>query len=327
MKHLKIHGAEFDLESPTLVVITGPTASGKSALAIDVARQLGTEIISADSRQIYTGIPVVTAMPSQEELSQVRHHLIDMLPLDAYYSASQFEQDALKIINELFEKYGVAVVCGGSMLYIDALCNGIDDLPTVPDNIRNLLKEVHQRNGDEWLLDRLKAMDPVYYDMVDKKNIKRVFHAIEIMAVSGWKYSNMITGEKKKRDFNILKLCVKMPREQLFDRINRRVDAMVDAGLEEEARRVYPLRHLNSLNTVGLKEMFAYFDGMMDRDTAIARIKKNTRVYAKKQMTWWKKDQDIIPLSLSGEPSLKPFCPGRLPPYVSGCRCVPSSSS
>ena len=299
MKHFKIQDSEFKIESPTLVVITGPTASGKSALAIDVARQLGTEIISADSRQIYTGIPIVTAMPSPQELAEVRHHLIDMLPLDAYYSASQFEQDALKIIYRLFEKNGVAVVCGGSMLYVDALCNGIDDLPTVPDNIRNHLKEIHQHKGDEWLLERLRVMDPVYYDLVDKKNIKRVFHAIEIMAVSGLKYSEMITGEKKQRDFNILKLCIEMPREHLFDRINRRVDAMVDAGLEEEARRVYQFRHLNSLNTVGLKEMFAYFDGLMDRETAIARIKKNTRVYAKKQMTWWKKDPEIIPLNLN----------------------------
>lgn len=289
----------------TLIVITGPTASGKSALAVDVAQKLGTEIISADSRQIYTGIPIVTAMPTPEEQSAVRHHLIDMLPLDAYYSAAMFEEDALRIASELMERTGYAVVCGGSMMYVDALCNGIDNLPTVPDSIRNTLMQEHRELGDEWLLDELKRVDPDYYTRVDLKNIKRVFHAVEITRTANAPYSSLLSGKKQERPFKIVKLCLDAPRQQLFDRINLRVDKMVDAGLEDEARSVYPMRHLNSLNTVGLKEMFAYFDGTMDRTTAIERIKKNTRVYAKKQMTWFKRDPDIKYLDINNLSGLR----------------------
>lgn len=279
-----------------LIVITGPTASGKSALAIDMAKRLGTEIISADSRQIYQGIPIVTAMPTPEEREEVPHHLIDMLPLDAYYSASMFEEDAMRICNNLMEKHGRAIVCGGSMMYVDALCNGIDELPTVPDSIRAELQKQYNIKGAEWLREELKNLDPEYYSKVDLKNTKRVFHAVEIIRAAGKTYTEMRTGKKIDRPFRILKFAIIPPRETLFDRINRRVDAMVEAGLEEEARSVYPLRHLNSLNTVGLKEMFTMFDGTMDRTTAIERIKKNTRVYAKKQMTWWQRDSEIIPL-------------------------------
>ncbi|MDE5870264.1 MAG: tRNA (adenosine(37)-N6)-dimethylallyltransferase MiaA [Muribaculaceae bacterium] len=281
---------------PTMYVITGPTASGKSALAVELALRLKTEIISADSRQIYTGIPIVTAMPTEEERGAVKHHLIDMLPLDSYYSASQFEEDALSIAEDLMNRNGSVVVCGGSMMYVDALCNGIDDLPTVPDKIRHGLMEEHAANGDEWLLGELKRLDSEYYDIVDKKNIKRVFHAVEIIKTAGKSYTELRKGIRKHRPFAIKKFKIDMPREILFDRINRRVDRMVEQGLEEEARSVYPLRALNSLNTVGLKEMFAMFDGEMSRDTAISRIKKNTRVYAKKQETWWARDRDIIPL-------------------------------
>ena len=279
-----------------LIVITGPTASGKSALAIDMAKRLGTEIISADSRQIYQGIPIVTAMPTPEEREEVPHHLIDMLPLDAYYSASIFEEDAMRICMDQMNRNGKAIVCGGSMMYVDALCNGIDELPTVPDSIRAELQEQYNIKGAEWLREELKNLDPEYYSKVDLKNTKRVFHAVEIIRAAGKTYTEMRTGKKIDRPFRILKFAIIPPRETLFDRINRRVDAMVAAGLEEEARSVYPLRHLNSLNTVGLKEMFAMFDGTMDRTTAIERIKKNTRVYAKKQMTWWQRDREIIPL-------------------------------
>lgn len=272
-----------------LIVITGPTASGKSALAVDLAEEYGCDIISADSRQIYRGIPIVTAMPTDEERRRVRHHLIDMLPLDAYYSASKFEEDALRLIGEQFKTSDIAIVCGGSMLYVDALCNGIDDLPTVPDEFRAALKREHEENGDEWLTAELKDLDPDYYSRVDLKNIKRVFHAVEISRLTGKPYSGFLTGKKIKRPFEIELKRIDLPREELFDRINRRVDMMVESGLEEEARSVYHLRHLNSLNTVGLKEMFAYFDGKMRREEAIERIKKNTRVYAKKQLTWWKK--------------------------------------
>ena len=279
---------------PTLIMITGPTASGKSALAVEVAERLGTEIVSADSRQVYRGIPIVTAMPTAEERARVRHHLVDMLPLDAYYSAAEFERDALRVAGGLLESRGVAVAVGGSMLYVDALCHGIDALPTVSDAVRAGLRREHERLGDEWLLDELRRIDPEYYDTVDRRNTKRVFHAVEIIREAGVTYTSLRTGARRERDFRIVKVLLEAPREILFDRINRRVETMVADGLEEEARRVYHLRHLNSLNTVGLKEMFAMFDGTMDRHTAIERIKKNTRVYAKKQLTWWKRDPDII---------------------------------
>ena len=280
-------------EEKTLIVITGPTASGKSALAVDVASRLGTEIISADSRQVYQGIPIVTAMPTAEERAAVRHHLIDMLPLDAYYSAAEFEADALRIARALMERTGYAVACGGSMMYVDALCHGIDELPTVPDNIREDLKWERAEKGNEWMLEELRRLDPEYYEKVDRRNWKRVFHAVEIIRAAGRSYTSLRTGERRQRDFRVVKICLDAPREVLFDRINRRVDQMVAAGLEEEARRVYPLRGLNSLNTVGLKEMFAWMDGEMERDTAIERIKKNTRVYAKKQLTWYRRDPEI----------------------------------
>ena len=282
------------MDQPELIVITGPTASGKSALAIDIARAVGTEVISADSRQIYKGIPVVTAMPSPEELAVVKHHLIDMLPLDAYYSAARFEEDALAIAEILIDRNGSAIVCGGSMMYVDALCNGIDMLPTVPDSIRHDLEKEFEKKGGDWLREKLRLLDPEYYGIVDLCNTKRVFHAIEIILASGKTYTELRTGKKRKRPFRIKKYMTDLPREVLFDRINRRVDIMLENGLEEEARAVYHMRHLNSLNTVGLKEMFAWFEGTMDRDTAIARIKKNTRVYAKKQMTWWARDPEIV---------------------------------
>lgn len=277
-------------DTPTLIMISGPTASGKSALAVDVAERLGTEIISADSRQIYRGIPIVTAVPSAEERERVPHHLVETLPLDAYYSASEFESDALAIARRLMSEHGVAVACGGSMMYVDALCHGIDELPTVPDHIRQGLMAEHSERGDEWLLSELERLDPEYYSQVDRKNMKRVFHAVEIIRSAGATYTSLRTGKKLERDFRIVKVLLEADRPVLFDRINRRVDAMVEAGLEEEARRVWPLRHLNSLNTVGLKEMFAWFEGKMERREAIERIKKNTRVYAKKQITWRKAD-------------------------------------
>ncbi len=282
--------------NPTLIVITGPTASGKSALAIDVAKRLQTEIISADSRQIYHGIPIVTAMPTPAELSAVPHHLIDMLPLDAYYSAAQFETDALQIASRLFERHNVAVVCGGSMMYVDALCHGIDTLPTVPAELRESLTAKWKSHGDIWLKSRLVELDPAYATSVDPYNLKRIFHAVEISLTAGQPYSSLLSGNKTERPFRILKFMLAPEREVLFNRINTRVEQMVRDGLVDEARAVYPLRHLNSLNTVGLKEMFEYFDGKMDFDTAVARIQKNTRVYAKKQITWYKRDTGIIPL-------------------------------
>lgn len=272
-----------------LIVVTGPTASGKTDYAVRLAIEHDTEIISADSRQIYKGIPVVTAVPDESQRMGVTHHLMEALPLDAYYSAAMFEEDALKIATEIWKRRDVVIVCGGSMMYVDALIHSIDAIPTVPDSIRIPLMEDWKQNGDEWLRDRLKMLDPDYYAVVDHANMKRVFHAVEICMSAGVSYTSLRTGKRKKREFEIEKIVIDLPRETLFDRINRRVLSMIERGLEEEARNVYPMRHLNSLNTVGLKEMFSYFDGEMDFDTAVARIQKNTRVYAKKQMTWLKR--------------------------------------
>ena len=282
------------MNRPKLIIITGPTASGKSALAVDVAKRLGTEIISADSRQIYQGIPIVTAVPTEEERGGVRHHLLETLPLEAYYSAAEFENDALRIALPLMERNGYAVVCGGSMMYIDALCNGIDELPTVPQDLREWLTAEWGRRGDGWLLTELERLDPVHYAKVDRMNLKRVFHAVEVSLAAGQPYSSLLTGNRVSRPFDILKIALGGERLHLFDRINRRVVMMMEGGLEEEARSVYPLRHLNSLNTVGLKEMFAWFEGRMTKDEAVARIQKNTRVYAKKQLTWHKRDDQLV---------------------------------
>ena len=279
-----------DINNKTLIVITGPTGIGKSATAIDLAQRLSTEIISADSRQVYKGIPIITAAPTEEERSIVPHHLVDFLELDEYYSASLFEQQALSLLEQIFSRSDYAVVCGGSMMYVDALCNGIDELPTIPDDIRQQLMQEHAVNGNDWLLQRLEQLDPVYYNQVDRQNTKRVFHAVEICLASGRPYSSLRTGTRQSRPFRIIKTALTADRQLIFDRINLRVEKMLEMGMLNEARSVYHLRHLNSLNTVGFKEMFRYFDGEWDLPTAIARMQKNTRVYAKKQMTWYHRD-------------------------------------
>ena len=283
------------MKKKQLIVITGPTASGKSVLAIELAKRLQSEIISADSRQIYKGIPIVTAVPSIEEREGIPHHLLEILELDEYYSAARFDEDATRILKKIFKDRDVAIVCGGSMLYLDALTKGIDQLPTVPSEIRQSLIEDWNKLGDDWLLSRLKVLDPDYYLTVDLKNMKRVFHAVELCLTAGKPYSSLLSGSASHKDspYNIVKFCLIGEREKLFDRINHRVIKMMEAGLEEEARKVYHLRHLNSLNTVGLKEMFQFFDGSLTREEAISRIQKNTRVYAKKQLTWHKRDDSI----------------------------------
>ena len=290
-----------DINNKTLIVITGPTGIGKSATAIDLAQRLSTEIISADSRQVYKGIPIITAAPTEEERSIVPHHLVDFLELDEYYSASLFEQQALSLLDQIFRRSDYAVVCGGSMMYVDALCNGIDELPTIPDNIRQQLMQEHADNGNDWLLQRLEQLDPVYYNQVDRQNTKRVFHAVEICLASGKPYSSLRTGTRRSRPFRIIKTALTADRQLIFDRINLRVEKMLEMGMLDEARSVYHLRHLNSLNTVGFKEMFRYIDGEWDLPTAIARMQKNTRVYAKKQMTWYQRDPLIHWINASAQ--------------------------
>ncbi len=289
----------------TLVVITGPTGVGKTAVAIRLARDLGTEIVSADSRQIFRDIPIGTAAPTAEEQAAVRHHFVGILGLEDYYSAAQFETDALATIDRLFESHDYVVMCGGSMMYVDAVCKGIDQLPTISAEVRSLVARRYEEEGAESMLAELQRLDPAYYEQVDRNNLKRVVHAIEICLQAGRPYSELRTGAVKERPFRIVKIGLNLPRPQLFDRINRRVEMMIEEGLIEEARRVYPLRHLNSLNTVGYKEMFAWFDGIMDYDTAVARLQKNTRVYAKKQLTWFAKDPAMHWLSPTDYNDLK----------------------
>ena len=291
------------MKKPKVIIITGPTASGKSALAVSLAKKLDTEIISADSRQIYKDIPIVTAVPTTEEMEGISHHLIEILPLDAYYSAAKFQDDTLAILTRIFKEKDTAIVCGGSMLYLDALTNGIDELPTVPIHIREALTQEWRQNGDEWLISRLSELDRDYYEKVDLRNLKRVFHAIEISLTANKPYSSLLTKTSghstREFPFEIIKIALSGERNVLFERINRRVLEMIDKGLEEEASKVYELRHLNSLNTVGLKEMFAMFEGKLSREESIARIQKNTRVYAKKQITWHKRDNQLIYLDFS----------------------------
>lgn len=278
------------MNQDTLVVITGPTGVGKTEIAIRVAEALGAEIISADSRQIYREIPIGTAAPTADELARVRHHFVGIKSVCDYYSASQFEEDVLAMLPDLFARNGVAVMCGGSMMYVDAVCRGIDDIPTISDKVRSEVLRMYADEGLEGMLNRLEMLDKEYYEVVDRKNAKRVIHAVEICLQSGTTYTSLRTGKVKQRPFRIVKVGINMARECLFDRINSRVIEMIDSGLEQEARSVYHLRHLNALNTVGYKEMFAYFDGVMDYGTAVSRIQKDTRVYAKKQLTWYAKD-------------------------------------
>lgn len=277
----------------TLIVITGPTGVGKTAVAIELAQRLHCDIINADSRQIYRGIPICTAAPTPDEMAAARHHFVAFKELEETYNAAQFENDVLSLLPTLWQQGNCAIMCGGSMLYVDAVCHGIDQLPDITPQVRGAVKEKLAREGLDSLVRELELLDPQYAASIDRRNTSRVCHAVEICRQAGVPYSTLRTGNVKPRDFDIVKLALNIERDKLFERINHRVDRMIESGLEQEARSVYHLRELNSLNTVGMKEMFAMFDGMMDRHTAIERIKKNTRVYAKKQLTWYRRDPDI----------------------------------
>lgn len=281
----------------TLLVVTGPTGSGKTELAICIAAATGSEIISADSRQIYKDIPIGTAAPTSYELAKAKHHLVGILDLEDYYSAARFEQDASRLLNEIWRTNDLGIVCGGSMMYIDALCKGIDDLPDISAENRRKAYSIMEQGGLQAVRDRLKELDPEYYNRADLNNHKRLIHAIEVSLQAGRPYSSLLTGKRVKRDYEIVKVALDRDRDTLFERINRRVDRMIAEGMEEEASKVYHKRHLNSLNTVGFKELFMAIEGKMDRETAISRIAKNTRVYAKKQLTWMKKDPEIVLLN------------------------------
>lgn len=280
----------------TLVVITGPTAVGKTELCLDLAEHYGIPIINADSRQIYRDMQVGTAAPTAEQLKRVRHYFVGTLALDDYYNASMYEQDVIRLLEGMFngEDNAVALMTGGSMMYIDAVCNGIDDIPTIRDDVRTLYKQRLEREGLQALLEELREKDPEYYDIVDHNNPRRVVHGLEICFQTGLTYTSFRVKEKKERPFRIIKIALNRNREDLYLRINKRVDWMMEHGLEEEARNLLPYRHLNSLNTVGYKEMFKAIDGEWSMEEAVERIKGNTRRYARKQLTWYKKDNDIV---------------------------------
>lgn len=281
------------MQTPTLIVLIGPTGVGKTELSLKIAENYHTEIISADSRQLYADLKIGTAAPTREQLERVRHHFVGTLQLTDYYSAAQYETDVLNTLNQLFQIHPVVLLTGGSMMYVDAVCKGIDDIPTVDKETRELMIHRYETEGLERLCAELKLLDPEYYNIVDLKNPKRVVHALEICYMTGKTYTSFRTRSNKKRPFHILKIGLKRDREELYERINRRVDQMIDEGLVEEARSVYPYRHLNSLNTVGYKEIFNHLDGTWTLPFAIEKIKQNSRIYSRKQMTWFKRDADI----------------------------------
>jgi len=278
---------------PTLIVLIGPTGVGKTDLSLELAEHFNTCIISADSRQIYADLKIGTAAPTAEQLTRVKHYFVGTLMLEDYYSAAQYEEEVLPLLDQLFKEHQVVVLTGGSMMYVDAICKGIDQIPTITAETREMMQEKFRSQGLNELCKELKLLDPEYYKIVDLKNHKRIIHALEICYQTGQTFTSFRSGNRKQRSFNIVKIGLERPREELFDRINRRVDQMITGGLIEEARTVYPHRALNSLNTVGYKEMFRYIEGEWTLGKATEKLKRNTRVYAKKQMTWFKHDEDI----------------------------------
>jgi len=276
-----------------LIIILGPTAVGKTEYSLNLAESLQTEILSCDSRQMFREMKIGTATPSEEELKRVPHHFIGNLSIHDYYSCGKYEIEALQKCDELFKKHDTLVMTGGSMLYIDAICNGIDEMPDIDEELRNSLWERYEKEGIESLRQELKILDPEYAQKVDPKNGKRIIHALEICLQAGKPYSEIRKNQKKERPFEIQKIGIYREREKLNHRINLRVDKMFEQGLYEEALGLYPFKHLNSLNTVGYKELFAHFDGQYSLEEAKEKIKTDTRRYAKKQMTWFKKDENI----------------------------------
>lgn len=277
----------------TLIVLIGPTGVGKTELSLRLAEQFNTCIVSADSRQLYADLKIGTAAPTPDQLKRVQHYFVETLQLTDYYSAAQYEAEVLQLLEKLYTEHDVVLLTGGSMMYVDAVCNGIDDIPTVDAETRKLMLQRYETEGLDRLCAELKLLDPEYYKAVDLKNHKRVIHALEICYMTGKTYTSFRTQQKKERPFRVLKIGLTREREELYDRINRRVEQMIEDGLVEEARRVYPHRALNSLNTVGYKEIFKYLDGEWTLPFAIEKIQQNSRIYSRKQMTWFKRDKDI----------------------------------
>lgn len=276
-----------------LIVITGPTAVGKTELCLSIAQEMGIPIINADSRQLFRELKIGTASPTPEQLQIVKHYFVGTLSIDDYYSASIYEQEVMILLDKLFQENDYALLSGGSMMYIDAVCNGIDDIPTIDDNTRIEMKRRLEEEGLEALVEELKRLDSEHYKIVDRQNPRRVIHALEICHMTGKTYTSFRKAEKKQRPFNIIKIGLNRKREELYQRINLRVDKMMNEGLEEEARRMYKYKGVNALNTVGYKELFDYFEGRWPLEEAVERIKGNTRRYARKQLTWFKRDEEM----------------------------------
>lgn len=277
----------------TLVVILGPTGVGKTDTCIRVAKHFNVPIINADSRQIFQEIPIGTAAPTQVQQQEIKHYFVGSHHLDDYYSASMYEQDVLSLLEKLFTSQDIALMSGGSMMYIDAVCNGIDDIPTVDEQTRQWMKQRLHDEGLPALVEELRQLDPIHYEYVDKNNPRRVVHALEICHMTGKTYTSFRTNKIKERPFQIIKIGLNLPREELYQRINQRVLNMIQEGWVEEALKVYPKRELNSLHTVGYRELFDYLDGLYTLDEAIDKIQSNTRRYMRKQLTWFKRDQKI----------------------------------
>lgn len=279
--------------SKTLLLLLGPTGVGKTELSLRVAEHYGCPILNCDSRQVFRGIPIGTAAPTAQELARVKHYFIASRDLQDDYNAGRYERDALELLDELFLTHDVVVMTGGSMLYADAVCNGLDDLPTVPDAIRAEVTENFKLQGLTWLQQEVQRLDPEYWEIVDQSNPARLAHCVELSLTTGKPYSSLRTNTRKERPFRILKIALERSREELYERINTRVSQMMEDGLLEEAKAVYPLRRLNSLQTVGYRELFGYLDGEYDLRRAVELIRQNTRHYAKRQMTWFRRDKEI----------------------------------
>jgi len=279
--------------SKTLIVILGPTGVGKTELSINIAKHYNTQIISSDSRQVYRELRIGTAVPEPEDLQAVKHHFIHSHSIHDYFSSWEFEQQAVDLAENIFEEKNEILMVGGSMMYIDAVCKGIDSIPTISEEIRKEVFLRYQKEGLEAMQMQLKQLDPEFYAKVDLNNAKRVIHAIEICIMSGKTYTSQRTNSVKKRSFDIVKIGLNRERADLYDRINKRVDIMMSSGLEREARSVYQFKDINSLNTVGYKELFQYFDGDISLEEAVELIKRNSRRYAKRQLSWFRRDKDI----------------------------------
>ena len=281
------------MSTKQLIVITGPTAVGKTDLCIQIAQRLGIPIINADSRQLFRELKIGTASPTAEQQQRVKHYFVGTLSIGDYYSASMYEQEVTGLLKELFKNSDYALLSGGSMMYVDAVCNGIDDIPTVDDVTRATLKRRLAEEGLEALVAELKQLDPEHYEVVDRQNPRRVVHALEICHMTGKTYTSFRKAVKRQHPFHIVKIGLNREREELYHRINLRVEQMMKEGLIEEAKSMLPYRNENALNTVGYKELFNYFDGIWDLEEAVERIKGNTRRYARKQLTWFKRDEQM----------------------------------